>query len=81
MTKFEDKFYVQSGNLKELVLADTPVNAIIKAIRRNEHDVTIGTSDVFTVSQKGFVLDREDFMLDTTEVVTLDEVLGAMNED
>lgn len=76
------KYYVQSGNLKELVLADTPINAIIKSIKLNEHDVTIGTSDVFTVSQKGFVLDREDFMLDTTEVVHLDEVLEVMsNED
>lgn len=54
------KFYVESGrHLKVVVLAQTPVSAILKALSLSAEDEPLRLADVFIVNERGFVWDRE----------------------
>jgi hypothetical protein len=54
------KFYVESGrHLKVVVLAPTPVAAILKSLSVSAVDEPLRLADVFLVNERGFVWDRE----------------------
>jgi hypothetical protein len=55
------KFYVESGrHLKVVVLAPTPVAAILKALSTSAVDEPLRLADVFIVNERGFVWDRDN---------------------
>ena len=65
------KYYVETGNLQQVVASRTPFYACVFAVRRasnhfldtGEGGVTLG--DSFIVNQKGFPSNREPFLIDS----------------
>ena len=55
------KFYVQSGNVKRVLTANTELDACVKAVMLDNNKNSCGKT--FVVSQKGFVLDRVPFSI------------------
>jgi len=61
-----NKYYVQSGEIKTVILAKSPLDACLKALDIYfDRDIKISPS--FTVSQRGFVLEREPFWINSDE--------------
>jgi len=61
-----NKYYVQSGELKTVIMAKSPFDACLRSLNRYfDTDVMISAS--FTVSERGFVLNREPFYIDSNE--------------
>lgn len=55
------KYYVESGaQLKVVVSARTPIEAILKSMACSARDEPLQLADVFIVNQRGFVWDRPD---------------------
>jgi len=55
------KYYVESGKqLKVVVLARNPLEAILKSMARSATGDPLQLADIFIVSQRGFVCDRAD---------------------
>lgn len=53
------KFYVESGSqLKVVVAARNPIEAILKSLACRPENQPLHLSDVFIVNQRGFVWDR-----------------------
>lgn len=63
-----NKFYVQSGSLKEVLVAREPLEACLRALDRS-FDEDLSLSPCFVVSQRGFVLDREPTEISTNEQI------------
>tara|TARA_R100000808_G_scaffold2804_3_gene10591 strand:- start:102369 stop:102614 length:246 start_codon:yes stop_codon:yes gene_type:complete len=60
------KFYVESGPLSDVVDAPDSLSACIKAIKRSLKKIKSGeksikTANIFTVNEKGFLTDRDQF--------------------
>lgn len=54
-----NKYYVQSGNLKRVILSTEPFKACVRSLYdglSKRYDITLSPS--FIVSQRGFVMDR-----------------------
>lgn len=62
------KFYIQSGSLKQVLVARDPFEACLKALDRT-FDEDLKLSPCFVVSQRGFVLDREPTEISTNEEI------------
>lgn len=55
------KFYVESGaQLKVVVAARNPIEAILKSMARSSSEHPLQLADVFIVNQRGFVWDRAE---------------------
>ena len=53
------KYYVESGGqLRVVVLARNPIEAILKSMSCSATDAPLPLADVFIVNQRGFVWDR-----------------------
>jgi hypothetical protein len=71
-----NKYYVQSGELKTVIMAKSQFDACLRSLNRY-FDTDIMISASFTVSERGFVLDREPFWIDTTEnIYSSEEVMS-----
>ena len=67
-----NKYYVQSGDIKEVVLAKSMFDACMISLDRCfDKDIMISIS--FTVSERGFVLDREPFWINSDENIYCSE--------
>lgn len=63
-----NKYYVQSGSIKSVIHANSDREACFALLKKHmSPDLMI--SESFVVSQRGFPLDREPFVLDTTESI------------
>lgn len=55
------KYYVESGGqLKVVVAARNPIEAILKSISCSSRENPLQLADVFIVNQRGFVWDRPE---------------------
>ncbi len=64
------KFYVESGrNLRVVLLAHDPLDAIFKALTRTAQDEPLRLADVVIVNERGFVWDRDDHEMYGDELV------------
>jgi len=83
------KYYVDSGELKVVLEADSPLDACAKAIYQNidkaEHieEVCVFHSQEFIVSERGFVTEREPFMIEVPfeSIIDADDVLAYYGEN
>lgn len=68
-----NKYYVQCGLIKEMVLAYTPQQACILAFQRLDGPNLVG--GIFKVSQRGFDFDEhnenENFIIGTEVIINL----------
>jgi hypothetical protein len=63
-----NKYYVQSGDIKSVIHAKSDREACIALLKKHmSEDLMI--SRAFVVGQRGFPLDREPFVIDTTESI------------
>jgi hypothetical protein len=63
-----NKYYVQSGDIKSVIHAKSDREACFTLLKKHmSEDLMISQS--FVVSQRGFPLDREPFVMDTTEAI------------
>ena len=79
------KYYVESNDLKVVLVANKPFEACVKAMgvlltkdRKELSGIAIG--DKFMVSERGFVCDRNPFVIDTTNehIIDTDEVIDCL---
>jgi|GEM_PF-2490773 len=63
-----NKFYVQSGSLKRVLMAREPFEASIRALA-SSFDEDLELAPCFVVSERGFVLDREPTEISTNEQI------------
>lgn len=63
-----NKYYVESGDIKEVIHAISDRQACITLLKKNMRP-GLRISESFVVSQRGFVYDREPFEIDTNEVI------------
>ena len=82
------KFYVDSGQLKIVLQAKTPLDACAKAIYRSikaakKIEDVPAFEQQFIVSQKGFATNREPFTLEVPfeTVIDADDVLAYYGEN
>jgi len=82
------KYYVDSGELKIVLEADSPLDACAKAIYQNiqsseDIEEVWSFEQKFVVSEKGFVTDREPFMIEVPleTIVDADDVLAYYGEN
>jgi hypothetical protein len=69
-----NKYYIQSGDIKMIILARDQKDACLKVITKYANkEIMISSS--FVVSERGFVLDREPFSMDTEEIMLSSENL------
>lgn len=62
------KFYIESGELQGVVDANNPTQACVKVIKKkmfDENSEHINLGEVFSINQKGFLSQREPFIVDT----------------
>ena len=63
-----NKYYVQSGEIKTVISAKSSLDACLKSLDICfDRDIMISPS--FTVSQRGFVLEREPFWINSDESI------------
>tara|TARA_R110000824_G_scaffold103417_4_gene245688 strand:- start:3513 stop:3749 length:237 start_codon:yes stop_codon:yes gene_type:complete len=63
-----NKYYVQSGDLKYVISANSDREACFALLKKHmSPDLMI--SESFVVSQRGYPLDRQPFVMDTTEAI------------
>ena len=82
------KYYVDSGELKVVLVADSPLDACAKAIfksiegKKRIEDIP-EFEQKFIVSEKGFATEREPFMLEVPleTIVDADDVLAYYGEN
>jgi len=82
------KYYVDSGELKVVLVADSPLDACAKALYQNI-DKSKNIEDIcvfeqkFIVSEKGFVTKRDPFMIEVPleTIVDADDVLAYYGEN
>ena len=82
------KYYVDSGELKVVLVADSPLDACAKALYQNI-DKSKNVEDIcvfeqkFIVSEKGFVTKRDPFMIEVPleTIVDADDVLAYYGEN
>lgn len=72
------KFYVSSGTMQEVLLASTREQACIKAMRRLDNPIKIGTR--FRVSERGFDAHYDDFFINTSTIISL-MILAASDDE
>jgi hypothetical protein len=63
-----NKYYVQSGDIKSVIHAKSDREACIALLKKHMSD-DLMISRAFVVGQRGFPLDREPFVIDTTESI------------
>ena len=63
-----NKYYVESGDIKEVIHAPSDREACI-ALLKKHMSPGLKISESFVVSQKGFVYDREPFEINTSESI------------
>jgi hypothetical protein len=63
-----NKYYVQSGSIKEVIHANSDRESCFALLKKHIRP-GLEISQSFVVSQRGFPLDREPFVLDTTETI------------
>lgn len=70
------KYYVQSGDLKQIVVCKDPFESCLKSLyMKFDKDILISTS--FVVSERGFVLDRFPLeILSDEEIYSSEEIMG-----
>jgi hypothetical protein len=70
------KYYVQSGDLKQIVVCKEPFESCLKSLHMTFHkDILISTN--FVVSERGFVLDRQPLeILSDEEIYSSEDVMG-----
>ena len=82
------KYYVDSGELKVVLVADSPLDACAKAIYQNI-DKSKDVEEIcvfeqkFIVSEKGFATEREPFMIEVPfeSIIDADDVLAYYGEN
>ena len=67
-----NKYYVQSGDIKSVIHAKSDREACCTLLKKHMSD-DLMISQAFVVSQRGFPLDREPFVIDTTEGICSSE--------
>ena len=83
------KYYVDSGELKVGLEADSPLDACAKAIYENIkkakgiEEICVFHSQQFIVSEKGFATNREPFVLEIPfeSIIDADDVLAYYGEN
>ena len=77
------KYYVECGDIKDVLNADSPMKACVcSVIRRMQHNMKKGKEQstvlvkIFTVNEKGFVADRVPLVTDTVTEQFLDLETG-----
>lgn len=63
-----NKYYVQSGEIKTIILAEDARDACIRSVK-NRIGKNTKISSMFIVSERGFALDRYPTVIDTTEPI------------
>jgi hypothetical protein len=83
------KYYVECGDIKDVLNADTPMDACVcSVIRRMEQDIKNNKEQscdlvkMFTVNEKGFVADRVPMVVDTVteQFLDLETVFEELNK-
>jgi hypothetical protein len=83
------KYYVECGDIKDVLNADTPMDACVcSVIRRMEQDMKNNKEQscdlvkMFTVNEKGFVADRVPMVVDTVteQFLDLETVFEELNK-
>ena len=82
------KYYVDSGELKVVLVADSPLDACAKALYQNidkskNVEYICVFEQKFIVSEKGFVTKRDPFMIEVPleTIVDADDVLAYYGEN
>ena len=82
------KYYVDSGELKIVLEADSPLDACAKAVYQNiqsaeDIEEVWAFDQKFIVSEKGFATEREPFMLEVPleTIVDAEDVLAYYGEN
>lgn len=63
-----NKYYVQSGDIKNVIMAKSTFDACLTSLHKCfDREILLSLS--FIVSERGFVLDRDPFWIDTSEYI------------
>ena len=79
------KYYVESNDLKVVLVANKPLEACVKAMslllsKTPKELANLALGEKFVVSEKGFVSDRNPFIIDTLSeyIIDTDEVIDCL---
>ena len=79
------KYYIESNDLKVVLVANKPLEACVKAMslllsKTPKELANLALGEKFVVSEKGFVSDRNPFIIDTLSeyIIDTDEVIDCL---
>ena len=83
------KYYVECGEIKDVLNADSPMDACVCSIMRcmlhnvrNDKQQNCNLTKTFTVNEKGFVSNRESLEMDsvTEAFIDIEKVFEELNK-
>tara|TARA_B100000809_G_C15062124_1_gene502749 strand:+ start:634 stop:879 length:246 start_codon:yes stop_codon:yes gene_type:complete len=79
------KYYVESNDLKVVLVANKPLEACVKAmsllLNKTPKELSnLALGEKFVVSERGFVCDRKPFIIDTENehIIDTDKVIDCL---
>ena len=79
------KYYIESNDLKVILVANKPLEACVKAMslllsKTPRELANLALGEKFVVSEKGFACDRNPFVIDTANeyIIDTDEVIDCL---
>ena len=79
------KYYIESNDLKIVLVANKPLEACVKAMgfllgKAPRELANLALGEKFMVSERGFVCDRNPFVIDTANeyIIDTDEVIDCL---